>query len=152
MEQLMKDELTVDANFKLGDAWSVPLPPDLSVKRREPLRKSVGGDMLAYLTAENLALVFALRDSGILDWLKGKAYDVVWDYIKAVELKLPATILPRSATFELADKNGTVLRASIPKLDPSAIERTRVRIREELSAGKERREILIEIESGESDE
>lgn len=145
----MTDELSMSANFKFGDAWGVAAPPDFVVKRREPLQKSVGGDALHYLTAETLALVFALRDSGIADWIKGKGYDLVWDYIKAVTLKLPHTLLLRSATFELADKNGTVLRAKIPRLDLSSVDRARIRIREELSDGAEKREISIEIGSKE---
>jgi hypothetical protein len=152
MEHMMTNELSMNANFKFGDAWSVAAPAGVLVKRREPLQKSVGGDTLQYLTAETLALAFALRDSGVADWIKGKGYDVLWEYIKTVVLKLPRTILPRSATFELTDKNGTVLRASIPQLDLSSIEKARIQIREELSDGGQKREICIDLGGGAADD
>jgi hypothetical protein len=147
----MSDELQLIANFKLGDVWGLKSPQDFSVRREEPLSKSLPSDVLGFMTGDTLAVIYALRECGILDWLRGKSYDVLWDYLKSVVLRLPPPIHPamRRATFEAKDATGAVrLHADISSVDVAAFDAARVSIKEELTRANgdtERREIKIDL-------
>jgi hypothetical protein len=147
----MSDELQLIANFKLGDVWSLEAPQDFSVRKEEPLRKSLPADTLGFITGDTLAVIYALRECGVLEWLRKKSYDVLWDYLKSVVLKLPPAILPamRRATFELKDATGAVrLHADIGSIDVAAFDAACVSIKEELTRANgdtERREIKIDL-------
>ena len=147
----MSDDLHLIANFKLGDVWGLSDPPEFVVRKEEPLRKSLSPDVLHLLTGETLAVVYALRDAGVLEWLRKKSYDVLWDYLKSVIVKLPSAILPstRRASFELKDASGsTLLHADISGVDVASFDAARVSIKEELlraNGDTERREIKIDL-------
>src|SRR5579884_3635347 len=100
----MADELRLVGNFKLGDVWALDAPEDFVVKKEEPVKKHIPPDALG-VTADTLAVVYALRDSGVVEWVRKKSFDVLWDYLRSVVLKLPPASNrgTRRATFELKD-------------------------------------------------
>ena len=53
-----------------------PAPAEYEVQYMEPLRKSLNATDL-------LEIWIALEATGILDWARNKAYDSLWDYLKA---------------------------------------------------------------------
>jgi hypothetical protein len=80
---MVRNELRLKADFKLGDLWSVPDPVDFIVQKEEPLRKSISvGDSVGFIPAQALSLIFALRESGLLEWVRQKSFDGLWDYLK----------------------------------------------------------------------
>jgi hypothetical protein len=146
------DELQLKADFSIGDVWHLADPDEFRVVKEDPPTWSMGGDVMEYLTAEALsqtvAIVYALRDSGLLDWIRKKSFDVLWDYLKVAAATMPGALGRRAATFELKDENGvTRFKARFPRFDPGAVDQARFQIKEAIASGVQKRELVIEIKS-----
>jgi hypothetical protein len=46
---MASDELEFKADFKIGDVWQLPDPPEFVVQKEEPLRKSFSSDSMSFL-------------------------------------------------------------------------------------------------------
>lgn len=107
----MKNILHVDATFKLERSWEITHPDTYDVHLKEPLQKCEG-TYLGLLSAEQISIIVILQQSGLVDWVIGKGYDQLWQYLRAMSRALPNSPTGRRCTIEIKDSN-EVVRAKI---------------------------------------
>lgn len=128
----MKDILYVNANFQLGRGWDVPHPDDYDVQLIEPLRKSSGNE-IGFLTLDHLSILVVLQQSGLTDWVVGKTYDQLWQYLKTLLTSLPKSPLTRGYTIEVRGNEGNVRsKVEFNHIDEHHIQQMEIDVRNEI--------------------
>ncbi len=127
----MKDLLEIDSTFRMKQGWNVPKPDSYEVRLTEPLQK--GGINLSYFIAESISVVVTLQQLGFMDWIIGKGYDQLWQYLKALCVSLPASPIPRGCNIRVNGSDGDV-RAELvlDHFDVSCIDQSRIEVTNEV--------------------
>lgn len=76
----MRNKILVDTSFRIEDAWFIEKPESYEVEIVEPLRKADG--TIGLVVADVLCIFVTLQSVGLVDWVVGKGYDQLWDYLK----------------------------------------------------------------------
>jgi hypothetical protein len=121
--------LRIDADFKIGDAWSLPQTNSYETELSEPLMK--GGVDVSDLTKQASILV-ALQQSGLLDWVLSAAYDELWAYLKSYFQAVPQNNAAATASLKIKDANGK-LRVNIVGLTSEALAGAKVVLKDRIT-------------------
>lgn len=128
----MIDKIYIDTTFRIEEGWYVPHPRQYEVEITEPLLKAKTPD-LSYMIAESISVAVVLYQSGVVDWIIGKGYDQLWEYLKAMAASLPWTPVPRGCEVTVNGADGSVrIEVRLTDFNASNIDEAKIRIKNEI--------------------
>jgi hypothetical protein len=92
-------------------ATEIAKPDDYAVYINVSGKKGVG-DMLGFQTMEVVQIAIALQQSGFGEWIRNKAYDQLWEYLKIMSGQLSPSVTGRKGTIKIKDRDG-IVRAEV---------------------------------------
>ena len=114
-------------------------------------RRKGAGDMLGFQTMEVVQIIIALEQSGFGEWLRNKAYEQLWDYLKAMSGKLPHSLIGRRGSIKVKDKNGVVrAELDLDRFDVENLSIASIEIKsnyEKIKGKKEKSSHTIKVET-----
>lgn len=127
----MKNQILIDTTFRIKDGWFVEKPDSYEIAISEPMRKADG--TFAFLIAETISVVVVLQQTGLMDWVLGKGYDQLWDYLKGLSHAVPWSPGQRTCKVNLRDTEGNVrVSVDLQGFDAATIAHAQLEVKNEL--------------------
>lgn len=128
----MKDQILIDATFRIEDGWFVEKPDSYEVGISEPLRKSDGTH--GFLIAETISVIVVLQQTGLVDWVTGKGYNQLWDYLKGLSRAAPWSPVQRSCSVSVSDPAGNVrIAVDLEGFEAGTIAQAQLEVKNEIN-------------------
>jgi hypothetical protein len=128
----LRNKILVDASFRIEDAWFVEKPESYEVEIVEPLRKADGA--LGFVVADVLCICVTLQSVGLVDWVIGKGYDQLWEYLKGLSAAVPWSPIQRNCNISVTDQDGSErISVDIAGFDAETIGQAELEVKNEIS-------------------
>ena len=99
------NKLLIDANFNVGAARDISRPDEYDVTVKSVGRKGAGD--LASSLNEVLSICIVLEQTGLGDWVRSKAYDALWTYLRSFLYTVSDGQHDRDTSLAVHDHTGT---------------------------------------------
>lgn len=128
----MKDQILIDATFRIEDAWFVEKPCSYEVEIREPLRKAEIA--IGFLIPETISVIVVLQQTGLVDWVIGKGYDQLWSYLRGLSRAVPWSPVQHSCSVSVRDSVGNVrIKIDLQGFGSDTIDQAQLEVKNEAS-------------------